>query len=135
MSSDGTPHWTFLTNHAQVLLCVANDPDIRLRDVAETVGITERAAQRIVVELAEAGFLQRERHGRRNRYLINEKTEMRHPAQQGYEIGELLNLLAKSAAVATAGSNSQADRRGSRHHPPVGGRARDGRRGAAPGAK
>jgi DNA-binding MarR family transcriptional regulator len=93
MSSDGTAHWTFLTNHAQVLLCIANDPDVRLRDVAETVGITERAAQRIVVDLAEAGFLERERHGRRNSYLINEKTEMRHPAQQGYAIGELLHLL------------------------------------------
>jgi DNA-binding MarR family transcriptional regulator len=93
MSSDGTTHWTFLTNHAQVLLCIATDPDIRLRDIAVTVGITERAAQRIVADLAEAGFLQRERHGRRNRYLINEKTEMRHPAQEGYEIGELLHLL------------------------------------------
>jgi DNA-binding MarR family transcriptional regulator len=93
MSSDGTSHWTFLTNHAQVLLSIANDPDIRLRDVAETVGITERAAQRIVVDLAEAGFLERERHGRRNRYRINERTEMRHPAQEGYEIGELLDLL------------------------------------------
>jgi DNA-binding IclR family transcriptional regulator len=93
MSRDATSRWTFLTNHAQVLLCIANDPDIRLRDVAETVGITERAAQRIVVELAESGFVERERHGRRNRYLINEKTEMRHPAQQGYEIGELLDLL------------------------------------------
>jgi predicted ArsR family transcriptional regulator len=93
MSSDGTTHWTFLTNHAQVLLCIANDPDIRLRDVAETVGITERAAQRIVVDLAESGFLERERRGRRNRYVINEKTEMRHPAQEGYEIGELLDLL------------------------------------------
>ena len=93
MSRDGTAHWTFLTNHAQVLLCIANDPDIRLRDVAETVGITERAAQRIVADLVESGFLERERRGRRNRYLINEKTEMRHPAQEGYEIGELLDLL------------------------------------------
>jgi predicted ArsR family transcriptional regulator len=93
MSTDGTTHWTFLTNHAQVLLCIANDPDIRLRDVAETVGITERAAQRIVADLVESGFLERERRGRRNRYLINEKTEMRHPAQEGYEIGELLDLL------------------------------------------
>src|SRR6266568_5506073 len=93
--STGQDHrsWTFLTNHAQVLLCIANDSDIRLRDVAETVGITERAAQRIVADLAESGFLERERHGRRNRYLINEKTEMRHPAQEGYEIGELLDLL------------------------------------------
>jgi predicted ArsR family transcriptional regulator len=93
MSSDETTHWTFLTNHAQVLLCIANDSDIRLRDVAETVGITERAAQRIVADLADAGFLERERHGRRNRYLINKQTEMRHPAQEGYEIGELLDLL------------------------------------------
>jgi predicted ArsR family transcriptional regulator len=92
-SDDGTSHWTFLTNHAQVLLCIANDPEIRLRDVAETVGITERAAQRIVADLAESGFLERERRGRRNRYLINEQTEMRHPAQEGYEIGELLDLL------------------------------------------
>jgi DNA-binding IclR family transcriptional regulator len=58
MSRDETTHWTFLTNHAQVLLCIANDPDIRLRDVAATVGITERAAQRIVVDLAESGFLE-----------------------------------------------------------------------------
>jgi len=93
MSTDGTTHWTFLTNHAQVLLCIANDPDVRLRDVAETVGITERAAQRIVGDLAEAGFLERERCGRRNSYLINEKIEMRHPAQQGHPIGELLDLL------------------------------------------
>jgi predicted ArsR family transcriptional regulator len=93
MSSNETAHWTFLTNHAQVLLCIANDSDIRLRDVAETVGITERAAQRIVADLADAGFLERERHGRRNRYLINKQTEMRHPAQEGYEIGELLDLL------------------------------------------
>ena len=93
MSSDASAHWTFLTNHAQVLLCIANDPDVRLRDVAEIVGITERTAQAIVVDLAEAGFLERERRGRRNSYLINEKTEMRHPAQEGYAIGELLDLL------------------------------------------
>ncbi len=93
MSSAETSHWTFLTNHAQVLLCIANDADIRLRDVADTVGITERAAQRIVVDLVDAGFLERERHGRRNRYVINEKTEMRHPAQEGYAIGDLLHVL------------------------------------------
>ena len=93
MSSDGATHWTFLTNHAQVLLSIANDPDVRLRDVAETVGITERAAQRIVADLAESGFVERERRGRRNRYVINEQTEMRHPAQEGYEVGELLDLL------------------------------------------
>jgi DNA-binding MarR family transcriptional regulator len=108
MSSEATAHWTFLTNHAQVLLCIANDPDIRLRDVAETVGITERAAQRIVVDLAEAGFLERERRGRRNSYRINEKTEMRHPAQEGYPIGELLDLL-RQVGKSSDGAKQLAD--------------------------
>jgi DNA-binding MarR family transcriptional regulator len=108
MSSEEAAHgWTFLTNHAQVLLCIANDTNVRLRDVAETVGITERAAQRIVVDLADAGFVERERRGRRNRYVINEKTEMRHPAQEGYEIGALLELLRqvpRSRARASSGA-------------------------------
>ena len=83
---------------------------IRLRDVAETVGITERAAQRIVTDLVESGFLERERRGRRNRYLINEKTEMRHPAQEGYEIGELLGvaMMADGGRVASAATTAVA---------------------------
>jgi DNA-binding IclR family transcriptional regulator len=64
-----------------------------LRDVAQTVGITERAAQRIVLDLVEANFLERQRNGRRNRYAINANAEMRHAAQQGHPVGELLNLL------------------------------------------
>jgi len=93
--STGQEHrsWTFLTNHAQVLLCIAQNSDIRLRDVAQTVGITERAAQRIVLDLVEANFLERQRNGRRNRYAINPNAEMRHAAQQGHPVGELLNLL------------------------------------------
>jgi DNA-binding MarR family transcriptional regulator len=93
--SSGQEHssWTFLTNHAQVLLCIAQDSDIRLRDVAQTVGITERAAQRIVLELVEANFIERQRHGRRNRYEINPNAPMRHTAQQGHMVAELLNLL------------------------------------------
>ena len=75
--------WRFVTNHTQVLLCIASDPDIRLRDVAETVGITERAAQRILADLVEAGFIERQRVGRRNRYLVNRNRQMRHPAQAG----------------------------------------------------
>jgi DNA-binding MarR family transcriptional regulator len=85
--------WTFLTNHAQVLLCIAQNSDIRIRDIAQTVGITERAAQRIVLDLVQANFLERRRNGRRNHYAINPNAEMRHAAQQGHAVGELLNLL------------------------------------------
>jgi DNA-binding MarR family transcriptional regulator len=91
-SSDGHP-WRFLTNHTQVLLCIARVPDVRLRDVAEQVGITERAAQRIVADLVEAGFVERERKGRRNSYRINEHRHMRHPAQEDIEIRALLDLI------------------------------------------
>jgi DNA-binding MarR family transcriptional regulator len=85
--------WTFLTSHAQVLLCVAHDPDARLRDIATQVGITERAAQRIVADLIEAGYIDRQHIGRRNRYTIKPSTEMRHHLQAGLEIGQLLDLL------------------------------------------
>ena len=85
--------WTFLTNHAQVLLCLAETPDIRLRDVAERVGITERATQRILAELIEGGYVQAERIGRRNRYTVDREHAMRHSAQFGYEIGALLEAL------------------------------------------
>lgn len=85
--------WTFLTNHAQVLLCLAETPDIRLRDVAARVGITERATQRILAELVEAGYVRSERVGRRNRYTVDRQHAMRHSAQFGYEIGALLEAL------------------------------------------
>jgi predicted transcriptional regulator len=95
MSSDHEQKtWTFLTNHAQVLLCLANTPDIRLRDVAEHVGITERATQRILAELVEAGYVKIERVGRRNAYTVDREHAMRHTAQIGYEIGALLEALA-----------------------------------------
>jgi DNA-binding MarR family transcriptional regulator len=85
--------WRFVTNHTQVLLCIARDPDVRLRDVADVVGITERAVQRIVADLVEASYLERERVGRRSRYVIHRDAEMRHRAQAGHEIGDLLTLL------------------------------------------
>ena len=85
--------WTFLTNHAHVLLCVARDPGIRLRDVAEHVGITERAAQRIVAELVEAGYLERQREGRRNRYRLNDQLPLRHPLERDHPVGEILAVL------------------------------------------
>jgi DNA-binding MarR family transcriptional regulator len=85
--------WTFLTNHAQVLLCLADTPDIRLRDVAEHVGITERATQRIVADLIEAGYVKAVRVGRRNRYAVDREHAMRHTAQIDREIGVLLEAL------------------------------------------
>jgi DNA-binding MarR family transcriptional regulator len=85
--------WSFLTNHTQVLLCIARDPETRLRDIAETVGITERAVQRIVADLIESDFVTRERVGRRSRYRLNREAKMRHPAQYDHEIGEMLDLL------------------------------------------
>ena len=94
MSSNSKPQtWTFLTNHAQVLLCLAETPDIRLRDVAERVGITERATQRILAELIQAGYVKTERVGRRNRYTVDRQHAMRHSAQLGYEVGALLEAL------------------------------------------
>jgi len=93
MSSSESKSWTFLTNHAQVLLCVAATPDIRLRDVAERVGITERSAQRILSELVAAGYVKTTREGRRNRYTVDREHAMRHSAQVGYEVGALLEAL------------------------------------------
>lgn len=88
------PRWTFLTNHAQVLLRIAqNSSDLTLRDVAQMVGITERAVQRIVADLAAAGIIERHRIGRRNHYLINRSATMRHAAQSEHHVGPLLDLL------------------------------------------
>jgi len=92
-TEDRRKNWTFLTNHAQVLLCLADTPDIRLRDVAERVGITERATQRILAELIDAGYVKAERIGRRNRYTVDREHAMRHSAQFGHEIGALLEAL------------------------------------------
>jgi len=93
MSSTEAKTWTFLTNHAQVLLCLATNPDIRLRDVAQQVGITERSTQRIVSELVAAGYVKTTRKGRRNRYTVDREHAMRHSAQLGHEIGALLQAL------------------------------------------
>jgi DNA-binding IclR family transcriptional regulator len=71
--------WKFITNHAQVLLCVAHDSEIRLREIAEACGITERAAHRIIADLAQGGYISRERIGRRNRYEFHPEVAMRHP--------------------------------------------------------
>jgi hypothetical protein len=92
-TSDSGAGWTFLTNHGHVLLCIAEDPDIRLRDVADKVGITERAVQRIVAELEDAGYLAHQRHGRRNHYEIDATLPFRHPLEDHLQIGPLLRVL------------------------------------------
>jgi predicted transcriptional regulator len=94
MPEDTTPTWSFLTNHAQVLLCIAHDPGIRLREIGETVGITERAAHRIVVELDNAGYISRSRNGRRNHYTIRSHLPVPDPVAHEQKIGDLLAILA-----------------------------------------
>ncbi len=95
----GSPRWDFLTNHAHVLICIAHDPQIRLRDVAAAVGITERAAHRIVSELVQEGYVLRERQGRRNSYQVVPGLPLRHALVQESEIGELLGVLLGAITV------------------------------------
>ncbi len=98
MRRDEGPTWSFLTNHAQVLLCIANDPGIRLREIGDAVGITERAAHRIVAELADAGYISRARNGRRNRYTIQSHLPLPDPLARQQRIGDLLAVLAGQPA-------------------------------------
>ncbi|MHB1516967.1 MAG: helix-turn-helix transcriptional regulator [Acidimicrobiales bacterium] len=88
------PGWTFLTNHGHVLVCIAGDPGIRGRDIADQVGITERAAQAIIADLVGEGYVKRTRVGRRNHYEINPDRPLRHPVEQPHSVGELLQLVA-----------------------------------------
>jgi predicted transcriptional regulator len=94
MAENTTHQWAFLTNHARVLVCIAHDPGIRLRDIGARVGITERAAHRIVTELGTAGYITRERNGRRNQYTINAQLPLNDPIARTNRIGELLEILA-----------------------------------------
>jgi hypothetical protein len=88
--------WTFLTNHAHVLVCISRDPGVRLRDVAERVGITERATQGIVGDLVEAGYVTRTRVGRRNQYSVRTDLPLRHPLEREQVIGTLLEVVSPS---------------------------------------
>ncbi|GBF07932.1 N-acetylglucosamine deacetylase [Deinococcus aerius] len=94
--------WTFLTNHSHVLLCLVREPGSTLRQVAERVGITERAVQRIVRELEQAGVLTRARQGRRNTYTVNPGFHLRHPLEAHRTVGHLLALLEEAEASLTA---------------------------------
>ena len=86
--------WSFLTNHALALLCIDRDPGIRVREIAECLGVTERAAHRIVCDLCAAGYLSKERVGSRNRYTVNLDRDLRHPLVEGHSARELVERLA-----------------------------------------
>jgi len=87
-------NWSFLTNHARVLLCIAHDPGVRLRDIAASVGVTERTAYGIVTDLTDAGYVVKQKDGRRNRYQIQTHLPLPEPASREPAIGEVLALLA-----------------------------------------
>jgi hypothetical protein len=93
MSAPTAPAWSFLTNHARVLLCIARDPVIRLREIGAEVGITERAAYRILDELVAAGYVSRERHGRRNHYTVHGDLPLPDRTPRAQSLGELLAIL------------------------------------------
>ncbi len=89
-----TSTWTFLSNHAHVLLCVAADPELTIRELSDKVGITERAVQRILAELQGEGYLTKERDGRRNRYRVEPERPLRHPIEAHQSVGALIRLVA-----------------------------------------
>jgi DNA-binding MarR family transcriptional regulator len=92
-TSHHQPSWTFLTNHSHVLICLTRSPDLRLRDLAAEVGITDRAVQGIVNDLEAAGCITKHREGRRNRYEVNRERPMRHQVERGHLVGELLDAM------------------------------------------
>lgn len=93
--TEPTPSWNFFSNHAHTLICLTEDPTARMRDVADRVGITERATMRIVSQLEDAGILTRQKEGRRNRYVIHLKKHLRHPLESHCSVGALLSPVLK----------------------------------------
>src|ERR1700756_3310505 len=132
--------WTFLTHHARVLLCVAHDPGVRLRDIAASLDITERSAFGIITDLVQAGYVVKEKDGRRNRYHIQAHLPLPEPTSQERTVGEVLALLAgldppevgKPAAAGTPGSgrNGQRPTAETNAGEPQGGPRRESPRGA-----
>ncbi|MDH3652782.1 MAG: winged helix-turn-helix domain-containing protein [Myxococcales bacterium] len=97
MNSNGPPKtsttWTFLSNHGHVLVCIARDSNVRVREIAQAVGVTERAVQRILRELEEAKVIVRTRQGRRTHYEVNEGEPLRHPIEAEHSVGELVRAV------------------------------------------
>lgn len=96
------PKWSFLTNHARALVCISHDPGVRLRDIATALAITERSAYAIVSDLAEAGYIVKDKDGRRNRYTIQGHLPLREPVGQERTIGEILDVLVETGVAAPA---------------------------------
>lgn len=93
MSEGKASNWTFLTNHSHVLLCLAKDPYMRIRDLSASVGITERAVQRILAELAEGDFIDKTKDGRRNIYKLKADKALKHPVESHKQVKDLINLI------------------------------------------
>lgn len=93
---ESRPGWTLLSNHGHVLACIAKDPEARVREIADQVGITERAVQRILGDLDEAGVITRTRNGRRSRYSVDADAPLRHPIESHRTVGELLAIIANA---------------------------------------
>lgn len=105
MGNDDDRNWTFLTNHGHVLLCISRNEQIRARDIAEQVGITERATQRIIADLVSSGYITIVHEGRRNRYTLNDKLPLRHPVENAHQVGELLHVLMDPKGKGTPASS------------------------------
>lgn len=93
VSDEPRSNWTFLTNHGHVLVCIATNPDVRISEIADQVGIGERAAQGIVTDLVEGGYVSRTKVGRRNRYSVHPELPLRHPLERDHQVGELLRAV------------------------------------------
>jgi hypothetical protein len=105
--------WTLLTGHGHVLVEIARNPQARMRDISAVVGLTERTVQAIVADLEAAGYLTRDRDGRRNVYTVNSDNWFRHSAQEGLRVGPFLDLLAAAGDPVATGTQSVADAGGS----------------------
>jgi DNA-binding MarR family transcriptional regulator len=97
MAAVSSHKWTFLSNHAHVLIYVLQTPDARIRDIADAVGITERFAHAVITDLVNAGYLTVERQGRRNVYSVNESLSFRHPLESHVQVRELLEIFSRPA--------------------------------------
>ncbi len=109
MTQNGSIGWGFLTNHARVLLCIANDPGVRQREIGQSVGITERAVHRIVTDLTAAGCITRQRAGRRNQYTINPLFPLPERIASQQNLGELFEILTGTPAARLAGRSPGRD--------------------------
>ncbi len=104
MERDKTHNWTFFSNYGHILLALAQDPEARLRDLAERVGITERAVHRLLSEMEAAGVISRHREGRRNSYSINRAVRLRHPIEDHRTVGDLIDLIDLASSTRRRGA-------------------------------